>query len=737
MISDGTRMKARWVALLIILLFLLGNTTPVSAHSELLRSVPASNASLDRSPAQVELYFSEAVEPNFSSIIVYDSSGHRMDNQDAHVDPADATHLLVSLRSLPEGIYLVSWKVLSAVDSHPTNGSFPFAVGNVSPASLAGVQSSSGETSVSVGAVASKGVIYLAIALLAGGLLFTRLVWGPVVGNNLPDHQGFPSGYTRLFTRLMVIGLCLLVLSSLLSLLFTAGQATGAGFAAPWSAPAVDTALGTRFGVLMLTRILLAVTLAGLVLPPATRWNRAVALLFSFFLLLTLSLESHSAASPQPFLPVAMDTLHLAAASVWVGGLFLFLGGLLIARRVGPSPRTQLTALLLPRFSNLALTSVGLLGLTGLYSALLSVGSLAALTSTPYGIALLVKLLLALPMLVLGAVNLLDLTPRLRRASLAPAGDSALVHRFRRRVAIEAALGAMLILWVGLFTSLPPARVISAPAQIDLQAQQGDLSIAVQIAPGHPGINDFTVSLASNGEPVADASAVLLRFTPNFGNIPPSEATLVGNGHGAYTTRGAYLALADRWQVQVVVRRPGQFDVFKNFDADLTGAPGAGFPWQSLAAILLGLMAPVGAMALLANLGRRKRVFTWGVLIVIVFSGLAVLAFTRPVSADRAEPVNPVPPGSSSILAGEALYRQNCGACHGTSGRGDGPVGLTLNPRPADLSLHAVPGVHTDGQLFLWISNGFPGSVMPGFAQKLTETERWDLVNYLRTLAAK
>ena len=64
-------------------------------------------------------------------------------------------------------------------------------------------------------------------------------------------------------------------------------------------------------------------------------------------------------------------------------------------------------------------------------------------------------------------------------------------------------------------------------------------------------------------------------------------------------------------------------------------------------------------------------------------------------------------------------------------------VGLTLNPRPADLTLHATPGVHTDGQLYLWVSDGFPGSVMPAFRKALSDEERWHLVNFIRTMAPK
>ena len=72
--------------------------------------------------------------------------------------------------------------------------------------------------------------------------------------------------------------------------------------------------------------------------------------------------------------------------------------------------------------------------------------------------------------------------------------------------------------------------------------------------------------------------------------------------------------------------------------------------------------------------------------------------------------------------------------CHGSSGKGDGPIGLTLNPRPVNLTVHTIPGVHPDGQLYEWITNGFPGSVMSAWEDSLPDVLRWDLVNYLRTL---
>lgn len=89
---------------------------------------------------------------------------------------------------------------------------------------------------------------------------------------------------------------------------------------------------------------------------------------------------------------------------------------------------------------------------------------------------------------------------------------------------------------------------------------------------------------------------------------------------------------------------------------------------------------------------------------------------------------------AASIAHGRALYGEHCIACHGERGRGNGPSAVGLDPPPADLVLH-VPQ-HTDGELFYMISRGLPNSAMPAWRAQLTDRERWDIVHYLRELAA-
>src|SRR5690606_12065503 len=100
--------------LVLALFFLSVAVRPAGAHASLVQSIPEANARLDRAPVLIELFFSEPVEDGFSSIEVLDTSGERVDNNDAGVDPADPTRMSVTVRSLPDGIYTVSWRTLSS-----------------------------------------------------------------------------------------------------------------------------------------------------------------------------------------------------------------------------------------------------------------------------------------------------------------------------------------------------------------------------------------------------------------------------------------------------------------------------------------------------------------------------------------------------------------------------------------------------------------------------------------------
>lgn len=92
---------------------------------------------------------------------------------------------------------------------------------------------------------------------------------------------------------------------------------------------------------------------------------------------------------------------------------------------------------------------------------------------------------------------------------------------------------------------------------------------------------------------------------------------------------------------------------------------------------------------------------------------------------------DPLPASQASIARGAELYSINCAMCHGDSGQGDGPLNEHFSPRPADLSSADVAAL-TDDQIFITITQG--RGPMPSLAENLLPNDRWDVINYVRSL---
>jgi len=98
-------------------------------------------------------------------------------------------------------------------------------------------------------------------------------------------------------------------------------------------------------------------------------------------------------------------------------------------------------------------------------------------------------------------------------------------------------------------------------------------------------------------------------------------------------------------------------------------------------------------------------------------------------------PENPMPGDESSIIRGQELFTLHCQMCHGQTGEGTGPIAAFLVKfKPANLTTDIVQS-KSDGSMFMTITNGLEGR-MPPLNENLTVSERWDVVNYVRTLKA-
>jgi mono/diheme cytochrome c family protein len=105
--------------------------------------------------------------------------------------------------------------------------------------------------------------------------------------------------------------------------------------------------------------------------------------------------------------------------------------------------------------------------------------------------------------------------------------------------------------------------------------------------------------------------------------------------------------------------------------------------------------------------------------------------FTAPASADAVK--NPLKGDAAATLLGKKLYTAQCVICHGATGKGDGVASAGLAKTPANHTSAAIQKL-SDGALYWMVTTG--NNPMPSYATKLSETQRWQLINYIRTLAS-
>ena len=123
-------MSARHLAMALAVAAAAGfAAAPAAAHAFLDHADPRVGSTVQASPGNVRLWFTEPLEPAFSRVHVVDASGRTVDAGDAHVDASDPSVLSVSLPTLAPGTYRVQWRVVS-VDTHVTEGDYTFEIRN-------------------------------------------------------------------------------------------------------------------------------------------------------------------------------------------------------------------------------------------------------------------------------------------------------------------------------------------------------------------------------------------------------------------------------------------------------------------------------------------------------------------------------------------------------------------------------------------------------------------------------
>ncbi len=430
------------LALLLTLIF----PATASAHAILLRSDPAQDSVLSIPPQQVRMWFSEDLNPTFTTADVINGARERVDNHDAHISPNDTKEMDLTLKpNLPPAVYIVVYRTQSAADGHILTGSFIFSVARpdgtvptLSPGANPGqgVLGGSNFTGSSTGQLDGPTLFSLVmITLVELGAVFwvaAQLWVNFVLSLSTEQHAEERSineqVQQRFERRFSLPALLMLLLANIGVLVGQAINITGGNWAGAFS-PSLLASLATsgRFGTYWLMREL--VIIVAIILSLYMLWrkqrpqlvNRLLPLINLFLglaLFIAITMSGHAAAASSNILvySILVDWIHLVAAALWVGGMmYIATIYLPVLGKYSLVERTRSLLTILPYFSPLAVAGVLLMAVTGPFSATFRLNSWDQFLTTTYGRALLVKIVLVGGLLLTSAIHVGLLRPRLRK----------------------------------------------------------------------------------------------------------------------------------------------------------------------------------------------------------------------------------------------------------------------------------------------------------------------------------
>jgi copper transport protein len=557
----------RTVVALAALTALLLLPAAAAAHAYLVRTVPAASVVLNRPPPTVALTFDEAVEPRFALISVSDVQGHQVTTGALHRSGSNPDTLVVPLKRLPQGWYLVYWRAIS-VDGHPVQGAFTFAVGPFPGPAPQFVVPHISQTATTTPLLLARWAAFLTVMSAIGLFVLRMLIARPLV-RRVAD------------TNLRALSIAFVV-ASLLGLVAipvyleesTAVDSLRSFFAVSTLLPLWrTTAFGRGYLKMELCFALFCVaawvaiwvdrprqerrTIASLLATSGALAGAAAVLVFP-------GAAGHAAQTAPRGVTVMLDWLHLVAGSIWLGGLL----GLLVLWRSLPAARRVAGLIVsVPRFSNVAFLSVLLLLGTGIGETVVHMPVLQALWQTSYGKVILIKIAILFATLPLAAANLLRSKPGLVAAREQPTLGTRPALLLRGLVGGEAFLIAGAVFAAALLSSLAPpppafaeqqsALLRVGPGKVAATVRRNGYTLQLLVDPNRAAApNSFALKLSRDGRPVTGAD-VTLGFAMLDMQMPQQDYGLRETAPGIYSRKAPALVMVGHWGLTFTITPKG------------------------------------------------------------------------------------------------------------------------------------------------------------------------------------
>jgi len=641
-----------------------------SAHAHLVQANPTPDSVVSRTPSTALFVFDEPLNPTLTRVRITDSAGHPATTAGGSLASGHSgEEWLLPLPPLRPDTYSVVWTSESASDGHVMSSFYTFRVAahgaathpGAVDATMTGMAGATGAAGPSIdgGMIAITFFSWLGLmaqALWLGALVVELAVLAPARRRSDTAEARLAWAAAPRLWRLARGAPPILGAALLGQVVSVAIAGTGGDWGRALAPATLGGILGSQNGNLVIARLgllLIAMRLTGRVAAPASArtparpWHKTwgasralgiiaaaprsprltwevarlpvAALAVAYMLLAAFAGHATHVAPALVVQSCVVDWLHLVCTAAWAGGMAALAYGVLPSRHaLAPEERAPAILPLLDRFSPVAYSAVGILALSGVYSAAQHLDAPSMLYGAVYGQLLLVKLGLVGLLVVLSGSHVIGLRPRIARmqgrASASPALESATrdvaavhegLHALTARLRLEAWVGAAILLVTALMGQTLPAdaapsprapvmvapTMSHAPAAITGTATTGDLRGQLTIAPPAIGAAAFTLRVWEHGRPLTgDTGAAIVHLAPA---VQPSMRAVVDmDARGARFSARGTIAMTGVWRADVLVRTATVND-YRTLTFTFTVGPNARI-------LPLGRVQPARARAVLA-----------------------------------------------------------------------------------------------------------------------------------------
>ena len=528
------------------------------AHPFLVDSEPGQGQNAAVGTTQIIVFYSEAIEIDFSELKVFDSNGNKIDNMDTAYYEGESS-LVITTPSLEDGVYTVTSKVLSKIDGHLVQAAIIFGVGETQvDLSLLEAQEESEITFLPEAAARFPGIIGQTVVL--GSVISGIVIWGTQRKRFGKESRDLVNqAYRFKFAKLTGISLVAVFASNFIILAVQTLRLETSPI------DVIDTAFGTTWLIRMIITIILLGIWFWMERKPHLSPKKHIPMLAaSLVLIFTTTMMGHGAAT-ELTAPIILDYVHNLLASVWIGGV-IFFGFVLLPTLASLDgiQKAKVTLAMLPRYSGMITIALGILIITGPTLLWFLESDVASLTNSTYGSLIIAKIMLAIVLIGFGAFYQFKIQRQAERNL--KSGKTFTFNKLSKPLKAEAMVGIALLGVVALLvnSSLPAGEIQTVDAQgitlgfsSTLFSEQAKFDVSV--IPLGVGPNTISVLVSNvSGEPLPDISDLKIKVSNPQRNIAPIEISITELKSNDGTTRyegDATFGFAGTWEIEVEAQR--------------------------------------------------------------------------------------------------------------------------------------------------------------------------------------